>query len=145
MAKRQRRFADDSWAVWVDGDDVSTIFINDWMNPKGNSYVDFAVHTRGVKNSKSLCVYVPFDVSKNEIEEQKEFIGTINQEVIRLNTMVNDILDFSRLQSDKTLENRRIYKSKSSNARRKYHNAHCREIKFRPDQIRSGLRFILQQ
>ena len=37
-------------------------------------------------------------------EEQKEFIGTINQEVIRLNTMVNDILDFSRLQSDKTLE-----------------------------------------
>lgn len=37
-------------------------------------------------------------------EEQKEFIGTINQEVIRLNKMVNDILDFSKLQSDKTLE-----------------------------------------
>ena len=37
-------------------------------------------------------------------EEQKEFIGTINQEVIRLNKMVNDILDFSRLQSDRTLE-----------------------------------------
>ena len=32
-------------------------------------------------------------------EEQKEFIGTINQEVIRLNKMVNDILDFSRLES----------------------------------------------
>ena len=37
-------------------------------------------------------------------EEQKEFIGTINEEVIRLNKMVNDILDFSRLQSDRTLE-----------------------------------------
>ncbi|MBR3605857.1 MAG: hypothetical protein IKL52_07500 [Candidatus Gastranaerophilales bacterium] len=37
-------------------------------------------------------------------DEQKEFIGTINQEVIRLNKMVNDILDFSRLQSDRTLE-----------------------------------------
>ena len=36
--------------------------------------------------------------------EQKEFIGTINQEVIRLNKMVNDILDFSKLQSDRTLE-----------------------------------------
>ena len=42
--------------------------------------------------------------SEFNYEEQKEFIGTINQEVIRLNTMVNDILDFSRLQSDKTLE-----------------------------------------
>lgn len=39
-----------------------------------------------------------------KFEEQKEFIGTINQEVIRLNKMVNDILDFSRLQSDTTLE-----------------------------------------
>ena len=39
-----------------------------------------------------------------KFEEQKEFIGTINQEVIRLNKMVNDILDFSRLQSDTKLE-----------------------------------------
>ena len=39
-----------------------------------------------------------------KFEEQKEFIGTINQEVIRLNKMVNDILDFSRLQSDQKLE-----------------------------------------
>ena len=39
-----------------------------------------------------------------KFEEQKEFIGTINQEVIRLNKMVNDILDFSRLQSDTELE-----------------------------------------
>ncbi len=37
-------------------------------------------------------------------EEQKEFIGTINQEVIRLNKMVNDILDFSKLQNDTKLE-----------------------------------------
>lgn len=37
-------------------------------------------------------------------DEQKEFIGTINQEVIRLNKMVNDILDFSKLQSDTVME-----------------------------------------
>lgn len=37
-------------------------------------------------------------------DEQKEFIGTINQEVIRLNKMVNDILDFSKLQNDAKLE-----------------------------------------
>lgn len=35
---------------------------------------------------------------------QKEFMDTINDEIIRLNTMVNDILDFSRLESDYELE-----------------------------------------
>ncbi len=39
-----------------------------------------------------------------KFEEQKEFIGTINQEVIRLNKMVSDILDFSKLQNNDKLE-----------------------------------------
>lgn len=69
MPKKQRKFADDGWAVWIDGDDVSTIYINDWLNPKGKSYVDFAVRIRGVKESKNLNVYVPFGVSKEEIED----------------------------------------------------------------------------
>ena len=37
-------------------------------------------------------------------EEQKEFIGVINQEIIRLNNMVNDILDFSKLESNTRYE-----------------------------------------
>ena len=69
MPKKYRKFADDGWAVWIDGDDVSTIYINDWLNPKGKSYVDFAVRIRGVKESKNLNVYVPFDVSKEDIED----------------------------------------------------------------------------
>ena len=69
MPKKQRKFADDGWAVWIDGDDVSTIYINDWLNPKGKSYVDFAVRIRGVKESKLLSVYVPFEVKKEEIED----------------------------------------------------------------------------
>ncbi len=45
-----------------------------------------------------------------DFNTQKEFIGVMNQEIIRLNTMVNDILDFSRYESQnvkpvKTLEN----------------------------------------
>lgn len=39
-----------------------------------------------------------------DYETQKEFIGTINQEIIRLNRMVNDILDFSKLESNLKLE-----------------------------------------
>ena len=69
MPKKQRRFADDGWAVWIDGDDVSTVYINDWLNPKGKSYVDFAVRIRGVKASKSLNIYVPFIVRREEIED----------------------------------------------------------------------------
>ena len=64
MSKKKRKFADDGWAVWIDGEDVSTIHINDWLNPNGKSYVDIAIHIRGVKLCKSLNVYVPFLVLK---------------------------------------------------------------------------------
>ena len=69
MSKRQRKFADDGWAVWVDGDDTSTVYINDWLNPKGKSYVDMAIRIRGIKASKALSVYVPFPVSSEDIED----------------------------------------------------------------------------
>ena len=69
MAKRQKKFADDGWAIWVDGDDTSTVYINDWLCPKGKSYVDLAVRIRGVKISKCLNVYVPFLVTREEIED----------------------------------------------------------------------------
>ena len=69
MPKKQRTFADAGWAVWIDGDDTSTIHINDWLNPKGKSYVDVAIHIRGIKSSRSLNVYVPFVVSKEEIQD----------------------------------------------------------------------------
>ena len=69
MPKKHRKFADDGWAVWVDGDDTSTVYINDWLNPKGKSYVDIAVRIRGVRNVKSLNVYVPFTLSPGEIDD----------------------------------------------------------------------------
>ena len=69
MANKRRKFADDGWAVWVDGENVSTVYINDWINPKGKSYVDLAVRVRGAKAGKLLRVYVPFPVSGSEIED----------------------------------------------------------------------------
>ena len=69
MPKKERKFADDGWAVWIDGEDTSTVYINDWLNPKGKSYVDIAIRIRGVKSSKNLFVYVPFVVSTEEIED----------------------------------------------------------------------------
>jgi hypothetical protein len=69
MSKKRRKFADDGWAVWVDGDDTSTVYINDWVNPKGKSFVDMAIRIRGVKISRSLHVYVPFAISADEIDD----------------------------------------------------------------------------
>ena len=69
MSKKQKKFADDGWAIWVDGDDTSTVYINNWLNPKGKSYVDLAIRVRGVKTSKMLHTYVPFAISKDEIED----------------------------------------------------------------------------
>ena len=69
MSKKQRKFADDGWAVWIDGDDTSTVYINDWLNPKGKSYVDIAVRIRGVKSCRALNVYIPFPVCDKEIED----------------------------------------------------------------------------
>ena len=69
MPNKQRKFADDAWAIWIDGEDTSTIYINDWLNPKGKSYVDMAIRIRGVKASKRLHVYVPFAISYDEIQD----------------------------------------------------------------------------
>lgn len=69
LSKKNKFFADDGWAMWVDGDDVSTIYLNDWLNPRGKSYVDVAIHIRGIKEASSMSLYFPFAVDKSEIED----------------------------------------------------------------------------
>ena len=69
MAKKQRKFVDDGWAIWSDGDDIFTIYLQDWLNPKGNSYVDIAIRIRNVKVSTRMRVYIPFSISQEEIED----------------------------------------------------------------------------
>ena len=69
MPKKQKKFADDGWAIWLDGEDTSTVYINDWLNPKGQSYVDIAIRVRGIKACKSLYVYAPFFVNADEIKD----------------------------------------------------------------------------
>jgi hypothetical protein len=69
MAKKQRKFVDDGWAIWSDGDDIFTIYLQDWLNPKGDSYVDLAIRIRNVKVSTRMRVYIPFAIARNEIED----------------------------------------------------------------------------
>ena len=94
MQKKQRKFADDGWAVWIDGDDTSTVYINDWLNPKGKSYVDFAVRVRGIKGCKSLNVYVPFALCAAEIEDVSLLFNDIN--ILRATFSSACIVDYKK-------------------------------------------------
>ena len=69
MAKKQRKFVDDGWAIWTDGDDICTIYLQDWLNPKGKNYIDLAIRIRQVKVNTRMRVYIPFDISKEEIND----------------------------------------------------------------------------
>lgn len=94
MAKKHKKFADDGWAVWIDGDDTSTVYINDWLNPKGKSYVDIAIRIRGIKSSKCLHVYVPFAVSKTEIEDVS--LRFENTKILQATFSAACIVDFKK-------------------------------------------------
>ena len=69
MGNKKRRFADDGWALWIDGDDRSTIYLNEWINPKGKSYVDVSVRVYGAKEAKAVNFFVPFEIGESEITD----------------------------------------------------------------------------
>ncbi len=67
LTLQQHSFADDGWALWLDGDDTSTLYLNDWLDPRGRSYVDVAIHARSIRVTRSLNLYIPFPVSQDEL------------------------------------------------------------------------------
>lgn len=75
MAAKTRRFADDGWAVWISGQDHSTVYFNGWINPKGHSYVDVAVRIYGVLKSDDLNIYVPFHFLPDEFSDLSGFLS----------------------------------------------------------------------
>ena len=69
LSKKNKFFADDGWAIWIDGDDTSSVYLNNWLNPKGKSYMDIAIHIRGTKDTTALNLYFPFEVSKQDVQD----------------------------------------------------------------------------
>lgn len=100
MAYKQRKFADDGWAIWINGDDVSDVYINDWVNPKGQSYVDIAISINGIKDSKCLNVYVPFLINQEEITD----ISLLFQDRSILQATFSASCIFEYMKNEKTSE-----------------------------------------
>jgi len=69
MASRNKCFADDGWAVWVTGDDTSTLYFNEWINPRGKNYVDVGIRIIGVQETRDLNIYVPFPLEEAELQD----------------------------------------------------------------------------
>lgn len=92
MCSKQKSFADDGWAIWIDGDDTSTVYLNDWLNPKGNSFVDLAVRIRGVRVTTSLNIYFPFPVSPSELTDIS--LQLKNEDILRATFSAGCIIDY---------------------------------------------------
>ena len=91
---KKKSFSDDGWAIWVTGDDTSTVYLNEWVNPQGKSYVDVAIRIRGVLETHDLNVYVPFAVDKEEVEDLSHHLK--NENVFRAIFSTRCILDYMK-------------------------------------------------
>lgn len=91
LGTKTREFADDGWGIWIDGDDRSTIYLNEWINPKGKSYVDIGVRIYGAKETNALNIYVPFEVRGNEIMDLS--IELTDEDILRGLFNTNGIVD----------------------------------------------------
>ena len=69
VGSKKRKFADDGWALWIDGDDRSTMYLNEWINPKGKNYVDISVRIYGAREVGCVNFFVPFMLEENEITD----------------------------------------------------------------------------
>lgn len=92
MKNKQKSFADDGWAIWVDGDDTSTVYLNNWLNPQGRSFVDVAVRIRGVRSTKSLNLYIPFRVLEAELSDISLLLQ--DERILRATFSAGCIIDY---------------------------------------------------
>lgn len=94
MSSKNKNYADDGWAVWINGDDTSTVYINEWINPDGNNYVDIGLRIRGVMESHMLNVYIPYCVEKTEVEDISLMLK--NESIFRAVFSSTGLIDYKK-------------------------------------------------
>ena len=94
MSVKGKKFTDDGWALWIDGDDTSTVYFHDWMNPKGKSYIDVSIKIVGIKETSCLSLYVPFKIAKEEIEDIS--LQFENEEIARATFSSGCIIEYMK-------------------------------------------------
>lgn len=69
MAKKKKKFADDGWAIYINGNNDSTIYLNEWLNPHGKSFVDVGLRIRGIKECHKIYLFIPFRIVKEDVND----------------------------------------------------------------------------
>lgn len=92
--KKRKSFADDGWAVWITGNDDSDLHINEWVNPKGKSFVDIFFSIRKAKSSHELNLYVPFMVEESEVCDVSDYL--CNENIFRAIFGSRCIMDYMK-------------------------------------------------
>ena len=108
MGSRNRKFADDGWALWIDGDDRSTIYLNEWINPKGKNYVDVSVRVYGAKETNTVNFFIPFKIEKNEITDLSGMLAEESAIMALFNTNGRIDSEKTRYTSELSYENRTV-------------------------------------
>ncbi len=94
MSVTKKSFTDDGWAVWIEGNNTSKFYLNDWLNPKGESYIDVAVQIKGIKATSSLNIYIPFQVSHDEITDVSLLLN--NEGILKATFNATCIIDYQK-------------------------------------------------
>lgn len=92
MASKNKKFVDDGWAFFFEGEQQTTIYLNDWINPKGNSFIDVSIKAKGIHNTKKLHIFVPFEISQDEIVDLSHHLNKEN--VFRATFNCAGIIDY---------------------------------------------------
>ena len=108
MGTKKRKFADDGWGLWIDGDDKSTIYLNEWINPKGKNYVDVSVRVYGAKETKTVNFFIPFEVERDEITDLSYMLadGTALRALFNTNGKVDS--EKTKYTSELSYDNRTV-------------------------------------
>ncbi|MBR5808691.1 MAG: hypothetical protein IKY39_01120 [Clostridia bacterium] len=108
MGNKKRKFADDGWALWIDGDDRSTIYLNEWINPKGRSYVDISVRVYGARETKTVNFFIPFAVERNEVTDLSYMLADSSALRALFNTNGNVDSEKTKYTSELRYDNRTV-------------------------------------
>jgi hypothetical protein len=108
VGRKNRKFADDGWALWIDGDDRSTIYLNEWINPKGKNYVDVSVRVYGAKETNMVNVFIPFEIEKNEISDISGMLAEESAIMALFNTNGKIDSEKTKYTSELSYENRTV-------------------------------------
>ncbi len=76
MSKKIRKYTDEGWALWITGDRQSTLYLNEWVNPSGKSFVDVSTRIYNAKNVTEANFFVPFHISASEITDLSDMLCT---------------------------------------------------------------------